>query len=69
LFVVDVVFFFFGWPHSDYLSHPQTGQFNTWTRSLDGKSVDKPLEWIKDMPAYQDFDNGYKRLMTGAMPF
>jgi len=40
--------------------------FNQWKRSIDGQPVDKPLEWIKDNPAYQDFDNGFQRLMTGS---
>eukprot|EP01127_Copromyxa_protea_P013859 TRINITY_DN376_c0_g1_i1.p1 TRINITY_DN376_c0_g1~~TRINITY_DN376_c0_g1_i1.p1 ORF type:complete len:888 (+),score=171.53 TRINITY_DN376_c0_g1_i1:42-2666(+) len=42
------------------------GDFETWKRSLDSKEVKHPLEWIKDNPAYQDFDNGFKRLMTGS---
>lgn len=32
-----------------------------------GKYVKKPIEWIKNNPAYQDIDNGFTRsLMTGA---
>jgi len=32
-----------------------------------GKYVKRPIEWIKNNPAYQDIDNGFKRsLMTGA---
>jgi len=44
----------------------QTGNFSVWKRSLDGIDVQRPIEWIKDNPAYQDFDNGFRRLMTGS---
>jgi len=33
---------------------------------LDGIDVQRPIEWIKDNPTYQDFDNGFCRLMTGS---
>jgi hypothetical protein len=42
----------------------QSGDFSVWKRSLDGVDVQKPIEWIKDNPAYQDYDNGFRRLMT-----
>eukprot|EP01128_Nolandella_sp_AFSM9_P004727 TRINITY_DN2170_c0_g2_i1.p1 TRINITY_DN2170_c0_g2~~TRINITY_DN2170_c0_g2_i1.p1 ORF type:complete len:809 (-),score=217.66 TRINITY_DN2170_c0_g2_i1:6-2393(-) len=44
----------------------QGGYFDRWSRALDQKDVQQPIEWIKENPAYQDFDNGYKRLMTGS---
>lgn len=37
-----------------------------WQRSIDKVDVQRKLTWIRDNPAYQDFDNGFKRLMTGA---
>jgi hypothetical protein len=30
-----------------------------------GRFVKGPIEWIKQNPAYQDIDNGFRRLMTG----
>jgi hypothetical protein len=32
-----------------------------------GRYVKKPIEWIKESPAYQDIDNGFRRLMTGSI--
>lgn len=44
----------------------QASDFAVWKRSLDNKEMQRPIEWIKDNPAYQDYDNGFRRLMTGS---
>jgi len=38
----------------------------TWKRVLDGREMDKPIEWIKETNVYQDIENGRKNLMTGS---
>lgn len=34
--------------------------FEAWQRSIDKKKIIEPLAWIKDSPAYQDYDNGFR---------